>query len=131
MPRWGVTLTCGESMMGRPKKTINWKIVDEYLQAQCDGTSIAGILGVHPDTLYNACEREHKTTFSLYSQQKKAEGKEILRSTMFKNAIGGNPALQIWLSKQYLDMRDKADTDVTTAGQSIQPQIIIHKPNEL
>ena len=41
--------------MGRPKANIDWNKVDDFLQAQCDGVGIAGILGFHPNTLYEAC----------------------------------------------------------------------------
>ena len=95
--------------MARPKTDIDWNKVDKYLQAQCDGTGIASLLGIHPNTLYEACKTYHKISFSEYSQQKKGEGKELLKANMFKDAMNGNTTLQIWLSKQYLNMRDKQD----------------------
>jgi len=92
--------------MARPKTIIDWEVVDKYLQAQCDGVGIAGILGISPDTLYRACEEQHKQGFAFYSQQKRAEGKELLRGKMFNTAMNGSNTMQIWLSKQYLDMSD-------------------------
>ena len=99
---------------GRPKITIDWDKVDGYLRAQCDGTGIASILGIAAITLYRACEREHKVNFEVYSAQKKGEGKEILRATQFKTAVGGkdmpgNVTMQIWLGKQYLGQSDKQE----------------------
>lgn len=92
---------------GRPKAEIDWAEVDKYLKAQCDGVGIAAILGVYPDTLYNACERDHKTTFSAYSQLKKTEGKELLRQKQIEVAMGGDKTMLVWLGKQYLDQSDK------------------------
>jgi IS30 family transposase len=73
--------------VGRPKAIIDWKKVDGYLRAGCSGTAIAGILGIHHDTLYDACQRDHKTEFSLYSQQKKAEGISLVRATLYQKAL--------------------------------------------
>lgn len=101
-------------MAGRPKAKIDWKMVDKYLQAQCTGVGIASLLGIAYVTLARACESEHNVNFEDYSQQKKGEGKELLRATMFKTAMAGDKSLQIWLSKQYLGMSDKTDTTTKT-----------------
>jgi hypothetical protein len=94
---------------GRPKSVIDFKKVDEYLQAQCNGSTIAGILGIHPDTLYKAIEERHNITFSAYSTQKRSEGKEILRKKLWDQAIAGDKILMIWLSKQYLGFTESLE----------------------
>lgn len=93
---------------GRPSSFIEWPKVEGYLKAQCTGTSIAGLLGIHPDTLYRECKRIYGVTFSEYSRTKKAEGLELLRAAQFQGAMGGNTIMQIWLGKQYLGQKDKA-----------------------
>jgi hypothetical protein len=98
-------------MAGRPKAIIDWNKVDKMLQAHCDGVGIAGLLGIHPNVLYKACEEEKKCNFSEYRQLKQSEGKELLRQTMFSNAMKGDKALQIWLSKQYLGMSEKQEVE--------------------
>lgn len=100
--------------MARPKANIDWKKVDSYLKAQCDGAAIAGILGIAPLTLYRACEREHKVNFNAYAQQKKAEGKELLRAKQFQTAMDGDKTLLIWLGKQYLGQKDKQEVEQST-----------------
>lgn len=95
--------------MARPKAIIDFNLVDEYLKAQCNGASIAGILGIHPDTLYTAIEENYKVSYSAYSQQKRAEGKEVLRKKLWDTAHGGNVVMQIWLSKQYLGMSESLE----------------------
>lgn len=97
--------------MGRPKANIDWKRVDHLLTCQCDGVGIAGILGIHPNTLYLACEEEHKISFSEYSAQKKSEGKELLRAKQFESAMSGDRVMQIWLGKQYLDQKDRKEVE--------------------
>lgn len=94
-------------VMGRKRIEIDWERVDEYLKAQCDGAAIARMLNIHPDTLYSRCEADHKTVFSAYAQQKKEQGKEILRRKQFDTAMAGNVTMLIWLGKQYLEQSDK------------------------
>jgi len=103
--------------MARPKAIIDWSKVDKYLQAQCTGTGIAGLLGIHPNTLYQACEALYKCNFSEYSEQKKGEGKELLRAKQFQTAMEGNVSMQIWLGKQYLEQRDKTEIEGDIKGE--------------
>ncbi len=110
--------------MGRPKAIIDWEKVNRYLQAQCDGASIASLMGIHPDTLYNAAERKFKMTFSAYSAQKKSEGKELLRAKQFSVAMEGDKTMLVWLGKQYLGQSDKQEID-TTINIPTLPDIII------
>ena len=99
--------------MARPKADIDFKKVDEYLQAQCTGSSIASLLGIHPDTLYQAIEDKYKMGFSAYSAQKKGEGKEILKKTLYDIAVKSkNVSMGIWLSKQYLGFTDKQNINL-------------------
>jgi DNA-binding transcriptional regulator YdaS (Cro superfamily) len=106
--------------MPRPKANIDWDKVDKYLQAQCEGTAIASLLGVHPNTLYESCKELHKISFSEYSAIKKGEGKELLRAKMFKEAMDGDRTIQIWLSKQYLGMKDKSELKSEISTINIQ-----------
>ena len=110
--------------MARPKVIIDWNKVNKYLQSQCDGVGIAGLLGIHPNTLYLACEEVHKISFSDYSAQKKGEGKELLRAKQFQTAMDGDRTLQIWLGKQYLGQQDKSEIDHTVNIPQL-PDIII------
>ncbi len=109
--------------MARPKIIIDWNKVDKYLQAQCNGTGIAGLLGIAPITLYRACEETYKVNFEVYSAQKKGEGKELLRGKQFQTAMEGSIPMQIWLGKQYLEQKDK--NDITSNDQNINPSIVI------
>jgi hypothetical protein len=97
--------------MARPKANIDWNIVNKYLQAQCDGVGIAGLIGIHPNVLYAACKEFNKLSFSDYSQQKKGEGKELLRAKQFQVAMEGDKTMLVWLGKQYLDQKDKSEID--------------------
>lgn len=114
--------------MGRPKANIDWRKVDNLLKAQCDGVGIAGILGIHPNVLYEACKEVNKLSFSDYSAQKKSEGKELLRAKQFETAMNGNVTMQIWLGKQHLDQKDRKD--MTSNDQTLGMSITVESPDE-
>ena len=94
---------------GRPSALIDWHKVDQYLQAQCDGMNIAGLLGIHYNTLYEDCKKVKGCNFSEYSARKKEEGVELLKVVQFRDAMAGNTTMQIWLGKQYAGQKDKQE----------------------
>jgi len=108
---------------GRPRANINWSEVDNYLKAQCTGTSIAGILGIDAETLYNRCKEDNKMGFTEYSARKKAEGIELLKAIQYKTAMAGNVVMQIWLGKQYANQRDRQDLTHTGIPPNVQVNV--------
>jgi hypothetical protein len=109
---------------GRPEAIIDWKKVGQYLQAQCNATAIASLLGISTDTLYLRCKKDNNLDFTVFSEQKKGEGKELLRLKLFDQAMGGNTTMGIWLSKQYLGFRDQIEQTITV------PQVSVHTLDE-
>lgn len=103
--------------MGRPKAKFDWKKIDNFLKAGCTGTEVAAFFGVHPETLYGACETKFNMRFSEYSQEKKASGDSLLRATQFKMALDGDKSMLIFLGKQRLGQRDK--WEIITAESSL------------
>lgn len=99
--------------MAAKKVVIDWEKVDKFLIAQCSGVEIAAELGIHENTLYAHCKEDHGMEFMAYSQEKKQKGKGQLRLRLWASAIGGDKTLQIWLSKQYLGMKDKTEMELT------------------
>jgi len=104
---------------GRPRKPIDWKLVDEMLYAGCLGTEIAASIGVCADTLYQRCVEECRDekgnqylTFSAYSQEKSSVGESILRRTQFNKAQEGDTSMLIWLGKNRLGQRDNKDMTI-------------------
>jgi len=97
--------------MARPKAVIDWNKVDKYLQAQCDGVGIAGLLGIDVQTLYRRCNEDNKVGFAEYSAIKKAEGVELLKAKQYQVAMEGDKTMLVWLGKQYAGQRDKIDNE--------------------
>ena len=91
---------------GRPRVKIDWDDVGKLLMAGAKGTSIAARLGIHPETLYDACVRDNKIGFSEYSQQKKQEGDDAILTQQFRAAMNGNVPMLIFLGKARLGQQE-------------------------
>lgn len=82
---------------GRPKKEISEKQVYELAKIQCTMIEMAAVVDCSVDTL----ERR----FADVIKRGKENGKSSLRRLQFQMAEK-NPAMCIWLGKQYLGQRD-------------------------
>lgn len=102
--------------VGCPPKEIDWDQVDMLLIKGCVGTKIADALGICANTLYDRCEKEKGVSFSIYSQQKRTIGDNILNAAQFDKAIGntekGDTTLLIWLGKVRLEQRESVAVTV-------------------
>lgn len=106
---------------GRPFAVIDWRKVARYLQAQCNTTEIAGILGICPDTLYVRCPQDNKMEYSAWSALKKAEGLELIRAKQFDTAMAGDRTMLIWLGKQLLGQKDQVENTFILPELKVQP----------
>lgn len=101
--------------MPRKKIHIDWEIVNELLEAGCNGQEVSAYLGVTDDTLNNRCKEVYKLVFSEYAIKYKNKGNGMLRIAQFKSALAGNVNMQIWLGKQRLNQYEQiqATSDLT------------------
>jgi hypothetical protein len=106
-------------------KEINWEQIDKMLIAGCNGIQCAAAVGIHHDTLYDRCVLEKNTSFSVYSQQKRAHGDGLLHAAQFQKAYkDGNPTMLIWLGKQRLHQKeDLENTDVKNLESKFDEQM--------
>jgi hypothetical protein len=100
---------------GQLPKHIDWNQVEQMLIEGGNGVQVAACLGIHPETLYLRCEKEHGIGFSAYSQEKRAKGDLILHHAQFEKAVKGkNPTMQVWLGKQRLGQKEnQSDLAIT------------------
>jgi len=105
--------------MARKKIHIDWADVDMLLQAGCTGVEVAATIGIHPNTLYERCEKENNLGFSEYSATKRASGDRLLKMKQFEIAMSGDKTMLVWLGKQRLGQSDKNAVDHTTQGGKI------------
>ena len=94
----------GTNKCGAPKTIFDddairaaWKLA----RIQCTWEEIASILECHIETLKN----NDKIVFAV--NKGKEQGKQSIRRAQYKAALKGNPAMMIWLGKQYLGQVDK------------------------
>lgn len=102
---------------GRPKAVINYELVKDLSMIQCTQEEIASILGLGVRTLQN--NEEFMRIYKIGMD----EGKKSLRRTMFATALKGNPTMLIWLSKQYLGMREPKQEIELDTNKDIIDQI--------
>ena len=86
--------------VGRPKSKIDEKILGNLAHIGCTLEEIGSILGVSARTL--------QRNFAEIISASREKGKASLRKKMFEKAINkDNTHMQIWLSKNYLGMKDR------------------------
>ena len=90
--------------VGRPKKKLPYTLedVEKLATMQCTREEIANFCGVSVSTL--------KRNFDPPIKRGWDKGKRSLRRAMFDKAMRGNTTMLIWLSKNYLGMKDKVET---------------------
>ena len=90
---------------GRPRKEIDQQTFEKLCGLQCTLNEIAGFFSCSEDTIERWCKRTYKVGFKVVWEQKSAGGKISLRRNLFRMSEK-NASVAIWLSKQYLGMRD-------------------------
>lgn len=73
---------------------------------QATDEEIAAWFGCSTHTIMNRKQRD--PAFAEIMKRGKGQGKISLRRRMFADALAGSTRMQVWLSKQYLGMFDKA-----------------------
>lgn len=102
--------------IGRPKKELDWKLLDSILQFGARLIDCSEMCNMSDDSIQKRIKEEHGCTFSEYRNRKMSKMRMKLLQKQFDVAMSGNVALLIWLGKQHLDQKDKAETtlDVST-----------------
>lgn len=101
---------------GRPKKEIDYSTVEKLAYIHCTQEEIASVLGVSTKTLQRDAE------FCRLYKKGMDEGRMSLRRTQFKLAER-NPAMAIFLGKQYLGQTDKVETTIASIDDSLRNEI--------
>ena len=99
--------------MGRPIKEIDWKEFEQLCFLQCSMVEMCRWLHVTEKTLQRRIKEQYGETFSQVFGKKRVGGLISLRRNMFKMSEK-NPAVAIFLAKNFLGMADKQE--VTGSG---------------
>jgi hypothetical protein len=92
---------------GRKRIEISWKEFEGLCSIQATLREIAFYFHCSEDTIERAVKREYKSNFAEVFAQKRQTGFISLRRQIWQSALNGNPALLIFLAKQYLGMADQ------------------------
>jgi hypothetical protein len=103
-----------KNLGGRPRVQIDWDQFSKLCAMQCTLVEIAGWFNCSVDTIERACKSEQKRGFAELFGQKRGAGFVAIRRSQFQAATGGNPAMLIWLGKQWLGQRDRQDVVTIT-----------------
>jgi hypothetical protein len=103
---------------GRPEAQIDLEELGKLAALQCTDEEVAAWFGVSTRTI----ERRRKAAeFNDVMDRGKAKGRVSLRRSLWKLAHAGNPAANIFLSKNLLGYRDFLNTEHSgPAGGPIQ-----------
>lgn len=86
--------------MARPKKIIDYELVEKLANIQCTMSEIANVLGV------SLSKVEKDSEFVRIYKKGMETGKMSLRRKQWKAVEDGNITMLIWLGKQYLGQVD-------------------------
>ena len=93
--------------VGRPKKNIDLEILGNLASIGCTQEEIGGVMGISARTL--------QRNYAEIIEQNKNKGRASLRKKMWEKALKKDSThMQIWLSKNELNMRDKVETQNIT-----------------
>lgn len=88
--------------MARPKKEINWDVVEKRIEAGCSGIEIAAALRIDDDTFYGRFKEHYGKSFSDYSGTFYSAGDSNLKFTQYMKALSGNMQMLILLGRERL-----------------------------
>lgn len=110
---------------GRPKKKFDekqWRDFESLCGLQCTKLEICDWFDIEDDTLERLIKEKYGKGFSEIFQRKRNIGKTSLRRKQWKLAET-NPAMAIFLGKNYLDQTDKQSIEQTSSVTIIRDDI--------
>ena len=105
--------TKAKRKVGRPKRVFTPEQIEQmenYALAGCQNNTIATLMDIPIVT--------REDNFRKLLTKKRCERKLTLRSQQNKAAAKGNPALLIFLGKNYLDQADKVEEKLHVTGMA-------------
>jgi len=110
-----------------PLKEIDWSQFEKLCALHCTLEEITAFFEISDDTIERACKRHYKKSFAEISREKRGLGKLSLRRKMYETAMRGDKTLMIWLSKNYMGMTDKLETNQQIEQKTINLSYDIKK----
>lgn len=89
--------------MARPKKEINWEIVEKRMEAGCSGVEIASTLRIDSDTFFRRFQEQYGKRFADSSADFYSAGDANIKFTQYMKALAGNNNMLMLLGKERLN----------------------------
>ena len=107
MDKIKANMTKNRKGVGRPKIIVDIEILKNLASIGCPDYEIASVLNVSARTL--------NRNYAEIIDQFREKGKASLRKKIWDKAVKkDNTMMQIWLSKNYLGMKDRTQTETIT-----------------
>jgi len=106
--------------MGRPKIEINQKEFESLCKIGATADQLCYHFCIKEDTLNRFCKSKYKMTFAEYLKKNAAFIRTHLKRKQFEVAMSGNVTMLIWLGKQFLDQKDKVESEVKQTSIVLQ-----------
>lgn len=120
--------------MGRPRKEVDFRMLDELCQIHCTAEEICAILDLDMETLNKRIREQTGRTFKAYFDRASAGGRASLRRKQFEMALDGDRMLLMWLGKQVLNQSEKSESqtqNLTAQKLVIEIKGDNHQANEV
>jgi AraC-like DNA-binding protein len=88
--------------MARPKKEINWEIVEKRMEAGCSGIEIAATLRIEENTFYWRFKEQYGKSFQDYKGNLHSAGDSNIKFTQYMKALSGNVPMLTLLGRERL-----------------------------
>lgn len=96
--------------MARPPKEIDWKVVEQKMQAGNTAKKIAQDLYIDTDTLYDRFKKEYGKSFSVISADFYTAGNQNIEYMQYMKAMSGDSKMLLWLGKVRLGQKEPDTT---------------------
>jgi len=101
-----------KAKMGRPKKEIDLRQIEQFCLIQCTLGEIAMFFDVSEDTIERRIKESYHITFAEFFKKKRVGGLMSLRRNLFKLSEN-SPQMAIFLAKNWLHMKDAQEVMVS------------------
>jgi hypothetical protein len=105
---------------GRPEKKIDIEQVRKLAEVGCTDEEIAWIMDIATSTL---ALRKQRKEFSDTIKKARANLNMSVRRAQVVHGLKGNATLLIWLGKQLLGQRDRAEVSLEVSDDQIQREL--------
>lgn len=88
--------------MPRPKKEINWELVEKRMEAGCSGIEIAACLRIDSDTFFRRFQQQYGKRFADSTADFCSAGDSNIRFTQYMKSLSGNIPMLTLLGRERL-----------------------------